>query len=37
MSKPAYNKSFNRTRDSVAARFRGNVSTAPVNSDVMCL
>ncbi len=26
MSKPAYNKSFNRTRDSVAARSRGYFS-----------
>ncbi len=25
MSNPAYNKSFNRTRDSVAVRFRGYV------------
>jgi hypothetical protein len=25
MSKPAYNKSFNRTRESVVARFRENV------------
>ncbi len=26
MSKPAYNKSFNRTRESAVARFRENVS-----------
>ncbi len=25
MSNPVYNKSFNRTRDNVAARFRGYV------------